>query len=126
VVHAILDSAYVCQIAFIDAGEPRVVRMSYWRDGEFVHFHSAARGRLARVRREGRVAISVTVMDGLVQGHSAINHPINHRSVVIRGQPTAIRRSPGEVVRPAAVLRQDHPGALGRIGARCATTNWTC
>src|ERR1022692_3747137 len=66
VVHAILDSAYVCHIAFVDAGAPQVIPMSYWRDGEFVYFHSGARGRFARVCREERVAISVTVMDGLV------------------------------------------------------------
>jgi len=90
VVHDILDSAYVCHIAFIDAGVPQVIPMSYWREGEFVHFHSGARGRLARVCRTELVAISVTIMDGLVLGHSPINHSINYRSVVVHGRPEAI------------------------------------
>jgi uncharacterized protein len=90
VVHAILDSAYVCHIAFVDAGVPQVIPMSYWRDGEFVHFHSGARGRFANVCRQEPVAISVTVMDGLVLGHSPINHSINYRSVVVHGRPEAI------------------------------------
>jgi uncharacterized protein len=90
VVHAILDSAYVCHIAFVDAGAPQVIPMTYWRDGEFVNFHSGARGRFARVCREERVAISVTVMDGLVLGHSPINHSMNYRSVVVHGRPEAI------------------------------------
>jgi uncharacterized protein len=90
VVHAILDSAYVCHVAFVDAGEPQIIPMSYWRDGGFVYFHSAARGRFARACRDAPVAISVTVMDGLVLGHSPINHSINYRSVVIHGRPEAI------------------------------------
>ena len=90
VVHAILDSAYVCHVSFVDEGLPQVLPMSYWREGEFVHFHSGARGRFARACREGPVAIAVTVMDGLVLGHSAINHSINYRSVVLHGRPEAI------------------------------------
>jgi nitroimidazol reductase NimA-like FMN-containing flavoprotein (pyridoxamine 5'-phosphate oxidase superfamily) len=90
VLHSILDSAYVCHIAFIDAGEPQVIPMSYWRNGEFVYFHSSVQGRFARVCREAPVAVCVTVMDGLVLGHSPINHSINYRSVVIHGRPEAI------------------------------------
>jgi len=89
-IHAILDGGYICQIAFIDEGCPQVIPMTYWRDGEFVYFHAAARGRFTRVCRNTTVAISVTLMDGLVLGHSPINHSANFRSVIIHGRPEAI------------------------------------
>lgn len=89
-VHAILDSGYVCQISFIDAGRPQIIPMTYWRDGEFVYFHAAARGRFSAACRESELAIAVTLMDALVLGHSPINHSMNFRSVVLRGRPEAI------------------------------------
>jgi nitroimidazol reductase NimA-like FMN-containing flavoprotein (pyridoxamine 5'-phosphate oxidase superfamily) len=89
-VHAILDSGYVCQIAFVDHGRPEVIPMTYWRDGEQVHFHAGARSRFARACRDGEVALGVTLMDALVLGHSPINHSMNFRSVVVHGRPQAI------------------------------------
>jgi uncharacterized protein len=110
VVHAILDSAYVCHIAFIDADVPQIIPMSYWRDGEFVYFHSGARGRFARACREGEVAISVTVMDGLVLGHSPINHSMNYRSVVLHGRPEVIDDRQGKAVAMKSFFDKTIPG----------------
>ncbi len=90
VVHAILDAAYLCHIAFVDQGLPQVIPMTYWRDGTNVYFHSAVRGRLAQACAAGPVALSVTLMDGLVLGHSPINHSVNFRSVILHGQPEVI------------------------------------
>ena len=90
VVHAILDSAYVCHISFVEAGLPQIIPMTYWRDGEHVYFHAAAHGRFASACASGPVALSVTLMDALVLGHSAINHSVNFRSVVVHGQPVMI------------------------------------
>jgi nitroimidazol reductase NimA-like FMN-containing flavoprotein (pyridoxamine 5'-phosphate oxidase superfamily) len=94
-VHAILDGGYVCHISFIDEGCPQVIPMTYWRDGEFVYFHAAAKGRFAAACSSGDIAIAVTLMDALVLGHSPINHSMNFRSVVLRGRPEVIgdRRS---------------------------------
>lgn len=90
VVHAILDSAYVCHISFVENGLPQIIPMTYWRDGEHVYFHSAARGRFAAACVSSPVALSVTLVDALVLGHSAINHSVNFRSVVVHGQPIVI------------------------------------
>lgn len=90
VIHAILDSAYVCHISFVEAGLPQIIPMTYWRDGEYVYFHSAARGRFASVCASSPVALAVTLIDALVLGHSPINHSVNFRSVVVHGQPVMI------------------------------------
>lgn len=89
-VHAILDAGYVCHISFVEAELPQIIPMTYWRDGEHVYFHSAARGRFAHVCASKPIALSVTLMDGLVLGHSPINHSVNFRSVIVHGQPEAI------------------------------------
>ncbi len=89
-IHAILDSAYLCHIAFVAEGLPQIIPMTCWREGEFVYFHAAARGRFASACRESPVAIAVTLMDGLVLGHSPINHSMNYRSVVLHGRPELI------------------------------------
>jgi nitroimidazol reductase NimA-like FMN-containing flavoprotein (pyridoxamine 5'-phosphate oxidase superfamily) len=90
VVHAILDAGYVCHISFCEDGAPQIIPMTYWRDGDHVYFHSAARGRFAHACASGPVALSVTLMDALVLGHSPINHSVNFRSVVVHGQPAVI------------------------------------
>ena len=90
VVHRILDAGYVCHTAFVDGGLPQVIPMTYWRDGDHAYFHAATRGRLASVCTSGSVALSVTLMDGLVLGHSPINHSVNFRSVVVHGRPQVI------------------------------------
>lgn len=38
VIHAILDSGYVCHISFIEADLPQIIPMTYWRNGEHVYF----------------------------------------------------------------------------------------
>lgn len=90
VVHAILDAGYVCHISFVEAGLPQIIPMTYWRDGEHVYFHSAAHGRFAEACGSGNIALSVTLMDGLVLGHSPINHSVNFRSVILHGKPDVI------------------------------------
>lgn len=90
VVHAILDGGYVCHLSFVDDGLPQIIPMTYWRDGEHVYFHAAVRSRFAAACAAGPVALSVTLMDALVLGHSPINHSVNFRSVVVHGQPEAL------------------------------------
>lgn len=89
-VHAILDAGYVCHIGFIADGKPVVIPMTYWREGEYVYFHSANKGRFADACASGDICLTVTHFDGLVLGHSAMNHSYNYRSVVIHGRPDIV------------------------------------
>ena len=116
-VHAILDSGYFCHISFVDAGHPQVIPMTYWRDGEHVHFHAAARGRFAAACRGGEVALAVTHMDALVLGHSPINHSLNFRSVVLRGFPQAIDDRAGKVAAMRSFFARTIPGRWEELRA---------
>jgi uncharacterized protein len=110
VVHAILDAGYICHISFVDEGLPQVIPMTYWRDGEHVCFHSSAGGRLATACVAGPVSLSVTLMDGLVLGHSPINHSVNYRSVIVHGQPSAINDRESKRLAMREFFRQTIPG----------------
>ena len=90
VVHAILDASYICHIAFVHEGLPSIIPMTYWRRHDYIYFHSSAKGRFATASRCSDVCISVTLFDGLVLGHSPINHSANYRSVIAHGRPEEI------------------------------------
>lgn len=89
-VHAILDAGYFCHIGFVADGKPVVIPMTYWRDGEWVYFHSANKGRFADACANSDICITVTHFGGLVLGHSAMNHSYNYRSVVLHGRPEIV------------------------------------
>ena len=88
VVHAILDEAYFCHLAFsTPGGEPRVLPTLHARiDGtRYVHGATGSRPMLG-ARDEGiRVCVAVTHLDGLVLARSQFNHSANYRSVVAHG-----------------------------------------
>jgi nitroimidazol reductase NimA-like FMN-containing flavoprotein (pyridoxamine 5'-phosphate oxidase superfamily) len=110
VIHAILDAGYICHISFVDEGLPQVIPMTYWRDGERVYFHSAVRGRFAAACAAGPVALSVTLMDGLVLGHSPINHSVNFRSVIVHGRPEVIHDLEGKRAAMREFFHRTLPG----------------
>lgn len=89
-VHAIIDSNYLCHVAFVQDGKPFVIPMAYWRSGEYLYLHSANKGRFATACIGNSIAVSIASFDGLVLGHSAFNHSYNYRSVVVQGQCEAV------------------------------------
>jgi len=89
-VHRILDAGYFCHIGFVANGKPIVIPMTYWREGEFIYFHSANKGRFADACANSDICITVTHFDGIVLGHSAMNHSYNYRSVVVHGRPEIV------------------------------------
>ncbi len=109
-VHAILDAGYVCHISFVEAGLPKIIPMTYWRDRERVYFHSAAHGRFADACASRPIALSVTLMDALVLGHSPINHSVNFRSVILHGQPEVIHERDEKRAAMREFFRRTIPG----------------
>lgn len=89
-VNAILDAGYFCHIGFVADGKPVVIPMTYWRDNGYLYFHSANKGRFADACASSDICITVTHFDGLVLGHSAMNHSYNYRSVVMHGRPEMV------------------------------------
>jgi len=86
-VHAILDDGYMCTVAFVYDGSPRLLPTGYGRIEDFIYIHgSNASTMLGAVLSSPRVCLSVAHIDGLVLGRSLFAHTPNYRSVIIFGR----------------------------------------
>lgn len=85
-VHAILDEALICHVAFQHDGAPSVIPTAHWREAETLYIHGSSASRAIRVLQDGGPAcVAVTLTDGLVLARSGFHSSINYRSVVIYG-----------------------------------------
>lgn len=89
-VHEVLDEAYVAHVGFVVGGEPRVLPMTYGRDGDVLYLHGAAGNAMLRASAGAEVCVTVTLLDGLVLARSAFHHSMNYRSVVLLGTATKV------------------------------------
>lgn len=84
--YAILDSHFLCHVAFEKDGQPFIIPTSHWRDGDRLYFHGASKSMLIRhMAAGGRACLTVTQLDGLVLARSAFNHSVNYRSAICFG-----------------------------------------
>ncbi len=95
--HAVLDEAYDCTVGFVVDGEPRLLPTLHVRVGETLYLHGSSGGRMGLSVRHGEVpvAVSVTLLDGLVYARSQVHHSANYRSVVVHG-PARLVTDPDE------------------------------
>lgn len=84
--HAILDAAYLCHVAFQDEQGVHNIPTACWRDGEYLYIHGSNGSRMVKRLLEGAQAcVTVTHLDGLVLARSAFNHSMNYRSAMVYG-----------------------------------------
>ncbi len=84
--YAVLDASLVGTLSTVVDGRPWVVPMLYARDGDRLLIHgSTGAGALRHVAAGAPVALSVTLMDGLVVAHSTFESSANYRSAVVHG-----------------------------------------
>ncbi len=85
-VHAILDSALLAHVAFVEDGQPVVVPMLFGREDETIFVHGARKARVIRLLEgKGTCCLNVTHVDGLVLARSAFNSSMHYRSATIFG-----------------------------------------
>lgn len=93
-IHAIIDSGFVCHVAYVTKRRPVVIPTLYARDGNRLLLHGSNSSGLARAVRSGSpLSIGITHLDGLVVARSGFNSSANYRSVVIHGTGTLLGRS---------------------------------
>lgn len=85
-VHAILDSALIGHVAFVQDGQPVVVPMLFGREDETLYLHGARKARVIRLLEgTGTACFNVTHVDGLVYARSAFNSSMRYRSATVFG-----------------------------------------
>lgn len=92
-VFAVLDATPIAHVGAVDAeGHPFVVPLLHARDGDDLLLHGSPASRFFRVLRRGvDVAVTATVMDGLVLARSAVDHSANYRSAMLFGRTEEVR-----------------------------------
>lgn len=85
-VHAIIDEALVCHVAFIVDGAATVIPTLHARRGDALLLHGARTSRLLQHVADGHpVSVAMTILDGIVFARSVFHHSMNYRSVVLHG-----------------------------------------
>ncbi|PCE33407.1 pyridoxamine 5'-phosphate oxidase family protein [Burkholderia ubonensis] len=84
--HAIVDAAYMCHVAFADEHGVHCIPTACWRDGDHLYIHGSNGSRMLKLATDGaQVCVTITHLDGLVLARAAFEHSMNYRSAVIYG-----------------------------------------
>jgi nitroimidazol reductase NimA-like FMN-containing flavoprotein (pyridoxamine 5'-phosphate oxidase superfamily) len=84
-IHAIVDAAWVCHVAFA-CPDILCLPTASWRVGDKLYIHGSNGSRMMKHLGGGAPAcVTITHLDGLVMARSAFSHSMNFRSVVIHG-----------------------------------------
>lgn len=90
-VYDILDSHFLCHVAFEVNGAPHIIPTSHWRDGNKLYWHGSSKSFMIKHLSAGNPAtVSVTLLDGLVLARSAFNTSVNYRSAICYGTPELV------------------------------------
>ncbi len=89
-VDAIVDEAYVAHVGFVVDGLPRVLPMTYGRDGDVLYLHGAVANEMLRASADTEICVTITLLDGLVLARAAMHHSMNYRCVVLFGVATKV------------------------------------
>lgn len=88
-VHAVLDEALVCHVAFVHDGAPVALPAVHARLGERLYLHGSTGGRFASLDGQP-VGVTVTLVDALVLARSWMHHSMAFRSVVVHGRARVV------------------------------------
>ncbi len=106
-VHAIIDEAMVCHVAFAPGGVPTVIPTLHARLGDALLLHGSRASRLMKHLGEGHpVSVAITLVDGIVLARSVFHSSMNYRSVVIHGRATPIEDDAGKLTALEAFAEQ--------------------
>jgi nitroimidazol reductase NimA-like FMN-containing flavoprotein (pyridoxamine 5'-phosphate oxidase superfamily) len=84
--HAIVDAAYVCHIAFSDEHGAHCIPTACWREGGYLYIHGSNGSRMLKRLAEQECCVTITHVDGLVLARAAFNHSMNYRSAMVYGR----------------------------------------
>lgn len=108
-VHAVLDEALHCDVAFIRDGRPVSLPTMHAREGRTVYVHGSTGSRFALLDGEP-VCVTVTLLDSLVLARSWFNHSVGYRCVVAHGDARQVRDPEERMRAMRALIEKMYPG----------------
>jgi len=119
-IHAIVDAAYLCHVAFADEHGVLCIPTACWREGDHLYIHGSNGSRMLKALTTRDASVTITHLDGLVLARSAFRHSMNYRSVVVLGCFEVV---PAEHKAEAMNRFMDHIAAGRRHEARPGDAN---
>jgi len=90
-VHAMLDSALFCHIAYVVGNQPYCTPTLFWRRGNNVIWHGSVGSRMLKEQvKHIDVCLTVTFLDSIVLTRSAFHHAVNYRSAMVFGRASLL------------------------------------
>lgn len=110
-VHAVLDAAMLCHVAYVIDGQPYCTPTIHWREGDRLYWHGSSASRMLRHEKAGApVCLTVSHLDGLVLARSGFNHSANYRSAMCFGTAAIVDDPEEKMHALAAVTNRFWPG----------------
>ena len=108
-VHAVLDEALVCHLAFVLDGAPVALPTVHARLGDRLYVHGSSGGRFARLDGE-QVSVTVTLFDAVILARSWFHHSVAYRSVVVHGTARVVSEPTERLDAMRALIDHIAPG----------------
>jgi nitroimidazol reductase NimA-like FMN-containing flavoprotein (pyridoxamine 5'-phosphate oxidase superfamily) len=110
-VHAVLDAAMLCHVAYVIDGQPYATPTLFWRRGETLYWHGSSASRMLRHLKAGVPAcVTVAHLDGLVLARSGFNHSANYRSAMCFGTARLVEDADEKAEAMRDVVDRFYPG----------------
>ena len=106
----ILAAGTIAHVGVSTDDGPIVLPMAYTATDDQLLFHGSVANAMMRSGRSMDVCVTVTILDGLVVARTPFHNSVNYRSVVVRGEATAITDPEAKEVALKAI--NDHMVAL--------------
>ena len=115
-VHAMLDAALFCHIAYVVDGQPYCTPTLFWRRDNNVIWHGSAGSRMLQAQTKGiDVCLTVTFLDSLVLTRGAFHHAVNYRSAMLFGRASLIEDPEEKLFESKQLIDNFLPGRNERV-----------
>ena len=111
----IIDSAWLCHIAFVSDGEPRLLPSTRWREGEYLYIHGAKASRMLKALHDSEACVCISHVDSLVLARSAFHHSMDYRSVVAYGRFEQVQEEEARRKALRALIERFEPGRWDKL-----------
>ena len=109
-VHAVLDAAMLCHIAYVIDEQPYCTPTTHWRHGTKLYWHGSSASRMLRSQKtDVPVCVTVSHLDGLVLARCGLNHSVNYRSVMCFGTAKIVDNPDEKLSALTAMIERFYP-----------------